>query len=101
MDLGREPAQSVKLLIDFRDSLTHYKPQWQSDNLEPLLAELRKRLPANLCVAQCNLRFPHQALSADMAEWAWNISLSLALQWWGDMGLARAPTPDLPSWKRP
>jgi hypothetical protein len=101
MDLGREPAQSVKLLIDFRDSLTHYKPQWQSDNLEPLFAELRKRLPVNNRVAQCNPWFPHQALSADMAEWAWKTSLSLAQQWWREMGLVRDPIPDLPSWKRP
>jgi len=101
MDLGCEPAQSVGLLIDFRDTLMHYKPQWQGDNPEPLFAELRKRLPVNDRVAQCNPWFPHQALSADMAEWAWKTSLALAQQWWRDMGLVRESLPDLSHWKRP
>ena len=101
LDLGREPAQSVKLLIDFRDSLTHYKPESQGDDSEPLFAELRKRMPVNARVAQCNPWFPHQALSADMAEWSWKSSLALAQQWWREMGLVRDPIPDLPSWKRP
>ena len=101
MDLGCEPAQSVKLLIDFRDALTHYKPQWQGDDPEPLFAELRKRVSVNDRVARLNPWFPHQALSADMAEWAWKTSLALAQQWWRDMGLVRDPIPDLPSWKRP
>ena len=101
MDLGREPAQSIKLLIDFRDSLTHYKPQWQGDNHEPLFAELRKRLTVTPRISHCNPWFPHQALSADTAEWAWKTSLALAQQWWGEMGLVRDPMPDQPSWKRP
>ena len=94
MDLGREPAQSVKLLIDFRDSLRHYKPQWQGDNPEPLFAELHKRLLVNSRFSQCNPWFPHQALSADMAEWAWKTSLALAQQWWREMGLVRDPIPE-------
>jgi len=101
MDLGCEPAQSVRLLIDFRDTLTHYKPQWQGGDPEPLFAELHKRLPVNDRVAHCNPWFPHQALSADMAEWAWKTSSALAQQWWREMGLVRDPLPDLPSWKLP
>jgi hypothetical protein len=101
MDSGREPAQTVKLLIDFRDTLTHYKPRWQGDNPQPLFAELRKRLPVNDLVAQCTPWFPHQALSADMAEWACKTSVAFAQQWWSDMGLVRDMLPDLPSWPKP
>jgi hypothetical protein len=101
MDLGREPAHSVKLLVDLRDTLTHYKPQWQGDETEALFAELRKRLPVNDRVAECNPWFPHQALSADLAEWAWKTTLTLAQEWWRGMGLVRNPIPDLASWKRP
>jgi hypothetical protein len=101
MDFGRDPAQSVRILIDLRDALTHYKPEWQGDNTS-LFADLRKRLPVNLRVAQCNPWFPHQALSADLAEWACARSVEFAKQWWAAMGLTRDHFLDgPPSWPTP
>jgi hypothetical protein len=100
MALGRDPAQSVKVLIDLRDALTHYKPEWQGDDTE-LFAELRRRLPVNKRVAELNPWFPHQALSADCAEWACKNSVALAKEWWRDMGLVRDSFLDLKSWKTP
>jgi hypothetical protein len=100
MELGRDPAQSVKILIDLRDVLTHYKAEWQGDDTE-LFAELRKRLPVNQRVAELNPWFPHQALSADCAEWAWKSSVALAEEWWSDMGLVRDSMLNLESWKSP
>ena len=100
MELGRDPAQSVKILMDLRDALTHYKPEWQGDDTE-LFTELRSRLPVNERVAELNPWFPHQALSADCAEWAWKSSVALAKEWWRDMGLIRDSMLNLKFWKSP
>jgi hypothetical protein len=80
--------------------LTHYKPEWQGDD-NKLFVEIRKRLPMNDLVGEVNPWFPHQALSADLAEWAWKKSLGFAKEWWREMGFVRDPLVDLSSWKRP
>jgi hypothetical protein len=100
MELGRDPAQSVKILIDLRDALTHYKPEWQGDDTQ-LFAELKRRLPVNKRVAELNPWFPHQALSAECAEWAWKNSVALAKEWWRDMGLVRDSFLNLKTRKTP
>jgi hypothetical protein len=101
MDFGRAPAQSVQLLIELRDGLTHYKPEWQGDGTN-LYADLRRKLPVNPRVAEVNPWFPHQALSADLAEWSCNQSVAFAKEWWGAMGLTRDPPLDgQPSWPQP
>jgi hypothetical protein len=34
MELGRDPAQSVKILVELRDGLTHDKPERQGADTE-------------------------------------------------------------------
>lgn len=101
MDFGRDPTQSVQLLIRLRDALTHYKPEWQGDATN-LYADLRRKLPVNPRVAEVNPWFPHQALSADLAEWACERSVEFAKEWWAAMGLTRDHFLDgQPSWPTP
>jgi hypothetical protein len=100
-DFGREPAQSVRILIDLRDALTHYKPEWQGDS-SSLFVDLRRKLPVNPRVAEVTPWFPYQALSADLAEWACERSAEFAKEWWAAMGLTRDHFLDgQPSWPTP
>ena len=99
MDLGREPGQSVKILIQLRNALTHYKLEWQGDT-SMLYEQLRKRLPVNRQLPAGPF-YPNQALSADCAAWAWHRSVEFVDKWWGDMGYEQSANTALDGWPDP
>jgi len=72
-DNGTLPYQAVQELIDLRNMLIHYKPEWSNKEkkFHELQASLRsKNIVANPYSHQNDSAFPKQLLSFDLAAWA-------------------------------
>jgi hypothetical protein len=79
-DEGSSPYQDVKLLIDLRNYLVHYRPQDVGHSLKPpkWVGGLVNRFPGNrLMTGSGNPWFPDIALGAGCAEWAWRSARAL------------------------
>lgn len=89
LDDGAEPLQSAGLLIELRNVLTHFKPQWHwSDGeakfvrkLKGVLQSRENRQPVG------NPWFPNKALGAGCADWACKTSIDFARAWHDRIGL--------------
>jgi hypothetical protein len=97
----RHPGPLMGPVQTYADEIVGQIQQFVAITLSRCSLRCASGCPVNTRVAHCTPWFPHQALSADMAEWAWKTSQALAQQWWREMGLVRDPMPDLVSWKRP
>jgi hypothetical protein len=69
---GGPPYQDADNLIRLRDSLVHYKPEWddeagQHQNLEN---RLRRKFTLSPYAETGSLWFPHQCLGAGCAQWS-------------------------------
>jgi hypothetical protein len=75
LDKGREPYQSIALVVRLRNEITHYKSKWGQDmELFTSLKALRHTPPPFIPM---NMNFfPHQCLSADLAAWAVNSTVA-------------------------
>jgi hypothetical protein len=71
-DRGGAPYQDADSLIKLRDSLVHYKPEWDDElgTHQRLEDRLKGRFPLNPYGAGIHLWFPHQCLGAGCADWA-------------------------------
>ncbi|MEU0883348.1 hypothetical protein ABZ345_32480 [Lentzea sp. NPDC005914] len=81
-DHGSSPYQDVKLLIDLRNYLVHYRPEDVGDGLQPKMSGgLAGRFPDNrLMAGSGNAWFPDHALGAGCAAWAWRSARALVDQ---------------------
>lgn len=90
IDEGAEPFQSANLLVDLRNVLVHFKPQWHwSDEDLKFVARLRSVVRPELENRQPigNPWFPNKALGAGCAEWACKTSIGFARLWHDRMRL--------------
>jgi hypothetical protein len=89
-DERRNPAKSVKLLVELRNHFVHYKPEWHDDDAEHHFERALKQ--ANVVENQQPIDmppwFPDRALGAGLAKWTCDISMRFANSWWKRMGLA-------------
>lgn len=91
MDEGAEPFQSADLLVELRNVLVHFKPQWHwSDGDLRFVKRLR-----NIVRPERENRqpighpwFPNKALGAGCAEWACTASVEFARAWHDRIGLS-------------
>jgi hypothetical protein len=74
LDSSREPYQSVWALIALRNALTHWKPEWESDQEvnKTLARKLRGKFPENPFATKSSTFFPTKCLSAGCAKWSVN-----------------------------
>lgn len=72
---GCEPCQSVVALIELRNTIMHYKPEWsdQQNRLKRLEDKLQHKFPSNQLIENVSGHmewFPARCLGAGCAEWA-------------------------------
>ncbi|HID30109.1 MAG TPA: hypothetical protein EYP19_08905 [Desulfobacterales bacterium] len=85
-DEGKRPYQDVRLLVDLRNELVHFKPEWVSDTphrIEKKFASKRFRNP----LAMPGSVFPDTILSWDCGRWSVASSLKLTDDFFGRIGL--------------
>ena len=91
MDRGTEPYQSVDVLIDLRNALGHFKPQWWHDDgtgTANYIAALRDKLKGRENRQPIgNPWYPNKVLGAGCADWACDSAIAFARDWYGRMGL--------------
>ena len=97
LDLGRRPGQDVKLLVQLRNALVHYKPirQW-SDQLHKLqkpMTDLGLRNPLHEGLLPW---FPGYPLCSDVAQWSWQRSQQFAQEWQRELGLTLPTKLEMP-----
>jgi hypothetical protein len=70
---GENPYQGAKNLIDLRNALTHYKPEWDDAKIhETIKKQLKGRFDVNPLAPDAYLWFPEQCLGSGCAKWAVN-----------------------------
>jgi len=88
-DKGRNPFQDTVSLIDLRNALVHYKPEWddETDVHKKIKIRLHKKFPINTFSKPKNLWFPHQCLGAGCAIWSINTIESFMSEFCKAMGI--------------
>ena len=107
LEEGEQAFQNARLLIDLRNSLVHYEPDWVVTEAGPTserqLQQLEKRLKGKfeLCAwtAEDALFFPERCLSAGCAEWATRSAVTFAQSFFDRIG-ARSTIEELRDWQR-
>jgi len=99
---GRFPYQDASILIDVRNELVHYEPQWtyyqeeQELNKKTGHAKLEEKLkyrfePSKMHPASY-FAFPHYCLSSSCLEWAFRTSKELAMDFSRKVGIKNMVT---------
>jgi hypothetical protein len=99
LDKGANPYQNVPPLIELRNALVHYRPEWyehgelagqskrMSDTLEKHMGQLFEA--STLLPPGSQPWFPAAALGAGCAEWAYSSSKAFADKWTTTLGITR------------
>jgi len=71
-DRGKNPFQDADSLIDLRNALVHYKPEWDDEAKvhQKIKVRLEKKFSLNPFSNPKGLWFPHQCLGAGCAKWS-------------------------------
>ncbi len=95
-DEKRRPFQDVKHLIELRNALAHFKPEWiehdrsrtqDQKTLHKFEKSLRSRFSPNPIVGAGNPFYPNKCLGHGCAAWAVTSSLSLADEFCAKIGI--------------
>jgi hypothetical protein len=89
-DTSRNPYQDMDLLINLRNMLVHFKPEWDNDQKEHKEVEkkLQGRFELNPFWPKDNaIFFPFKCLSHGCANWAVGSSMKFILQFFALIGL--------------
>ena len=75
-DHGTQPYQDVDSLIQLRNALVHYKPEWdtESQKHENLRKRLNLKFILNPFASKSRLWFPHKCLGSGCVLWSINAS---------------------------
>ena len=98
LDEGVVLVQDVKLLVDLRNALMHFKPATQVEAASPgrFEAQLRSKFNPNpLMTGMGNPYFPDKCLGASCAAWAFKAAKDLADEWSDRLGIWRYHELDL------
>jgi hypothetical protein len=66
---GKEPSQSLKIILDIRNEMTHYTPNWVSHTEKHKYESLIGKFERNKLSYHEDPFFPDQLLSADFGKW--------------------------------
>lgn len=71
-DRSRNPFLDANSLIDLRNALVHYKPEWDDEAKvhQKIEVRLHKKFSLNTFSNSKSLWFPHQCLGAGCAKWS-------------------------------
>jgi len=90
-EFGREgsPYEEVDGLIDLRNALVHYKPEWDTDQKKhkELEDRLKSRFALNPFAGPNDAFFPKKCLGHGCAEWAVKSGVSFINEFFGRLGL--------------
>jgi hypothetical protein len=95
-DISKGPYQDVALLIDLRNMLVHYKPEWDNDQRKHRKIEkkLQGRFKLNsFCPKDDSIFFPFKCLSYGCASWAVRSSIKFILEFFVLIGVDPETTP--------
>jgi hypothetical protein len=86
---GADPYQAIRTLIDVRNSLMHYKPQWHPSGKggDGAPRRLQRRIFVNPFLGEINQFFPDKYMSHATAAWAVKSSLALTDDFYRRLGL--------------
>jgi len=89
-DQGTSPYQEVDSLIQLRNALVHYKPEWDTDLREHRKIEnrLKGRFAENSFVGPNDAFFPKKCLGHGCAEWAVKSSVTFIEEFFRQLGLS-------------
>jgi len=96
-DRGANPYQAASKLIELRNALVHFKPEWQMAGEEHALKkQLSNLFPgSSIFAGPVHPWYPSVCLASGCAEWAHTTATELVDEWWRRMGLARDYHEDL------
>lgn len=95
LEKGKKPFQDVKILIELRNALVHFKPEWvvadtggvnQAD-LNILENKLKNKFPLNPFLKDARPLFPTRCMSHGCAKWAVISAITFAERFYTDMGM--------------
>lgn len=95
-DLGSSPYQEVHLIIQLRNDLIHYEPEWihhpsEEDTLANQIHKYEKRLrgkfKTNPLTGEGNPFYPDKCLGHGCAEWVVNSTLRFADEFFSRIGV--------------
>lgn len=88
-DRGAAPYQDVSALIQLRNALVHYKPEWDTDQNkhEKIESKLRSRFAPNPFAGPSDAFFPKKCLGHGCAEWAVRSSVTFIESSFSRLGL--------------
>jgi hypothetical protein len=101
LDEGANPYQDAKMLIELRNLLVHFRPNWHDyDETDKLEQKMKSRFAGStLQPPGSRPWFPVVALGAGCAEWAYDTSKALADAWSSQMNLRPNYEADLASYE--
>lgn len=69
---GEAPYQDVDALVNLRNALVHFKPEWHDEQElhRKIEGRLRGRFPINPAIGDNGVFFPQQCMSYGCAKWA-------------------------------
>jgi hypothetical protein len=90
---GLAPYQDVDSLVEVRDALVHYKPEWDTDLIKHKKIEprLKSRFELNPFTIPTDAFFPKKCLGHGFAEWGVQRSLVFMNEFFRRMGLSTIP----------
>lgn len=92
---GNNPYQDVRALIDLRNALVHFKPEWviadiggaAEKDLHSLEHKLRKRFTLNPFLKDARPLFPTLCMSHGCAKWAVDSAVTFVEIFYREMGM--------------
>ncbi|MGA4790944.1 hypothetical protein [Nocardia sp. AB354] len=99
LHMGSNPYQAASKLVSLRNSLIHFKPEWQTDedDLSHYQEKSLRGLFADSAIFTGPVApwFPTACLASGCAEWAHKSATDFVDRWWAAMGLTRDYHDDL------
>ncbi|MFD3746394.1 hypothetical protein [Nocardia sp. NPDC058633] len=87
MAAGQNPFQDMQQLIKLRDTLAHFKSEWQRHDVpHKVETSLKNRFPDSRLYAGVPW-FPQVCLASGCAKWACDTSMAFVDSWRGEMGM--------------
>lgn len=90
-DRGARPYQDVKVLIDLRNALTHFKPEWmnEADEHARMSRKLDSKIEGSVFLQASERLFPRRWASHSGTKWAVQSALAFAEQFEANAVLPR------------
>jgi len=95
-DHGKQPTLDIALVVQLRNGLIHYYPEWLNDEISDVpssitqkefINKLRKKFSINPLVNDSSPFFPKKCLSFGCAQWVINSSLAYSDEFFARIGV--------------